>query len=258
MIRAALIAAALAAAALVGAPSSASAASPRDTRVPILLYHHIAEAPADASSPALWVAPAVFAEQMDALARAGHHAVTLEQAWAAWTRGRALPSKPVIVSFDDGYADQMTEGLPVLREHGWSGVLNLQTNRIGVAGGVSRADVRRLIRLGWEIDPHSVTHPDLTQVSARRLREEVAGSRRVLKRLFGVAARFFCYPFGHYDRRVERAVEAAGFLGATTTKAGAASRRSGRFSLPRVIVTERLSGDDLARRLRSLQSANES
>ena len=85
-----------------------------------------------------------------------------------------------------------------------------------------------MIASGWEIDAHSVTHPDLRRVSARRLAAEVAGSRRTLQARFGVASDFFAYPYGRFDPAVRGAVRRAGFLGATTTTARTcfADRRS--------------------------------
>ena len=92
----------------------------------------------------------------------------------------------------------------------------------GSRGGLSARQVRRLIAAGWEIDAHSVTHPNLTTLGDRQLEREVAGSRRELRRLFGVPVDFFCYPAGRYDARVIAAVRRAGFLGATTTLEGLA------------------------------------
>ena len=81
-----------------------------------------------------------------------------------------------------------------------------------------------MLRDGWEIDAHTLTHPDLTTVDAARLRREVAGSRRWLRHAFGVPVDFFAYPSGRYNPTVEAAVRAAGYMGATTTQLGQATR----------------------------------
>lgn len=235
-------AAALAVLALLCSAPAASGAE----RVQILLYHHVAKAPAGANR-ALYVPPKRFAAQMAALDRAGFEAVTLDRAWRAWRGGRALPRRAVIVSFDDGYADQLRSAAPVLRSRGWPGVLNLWLEQLGADGGVTRAQVRSLVRAGWEIDPHSLTHPDLRTVSATELREEVEGSRREIRRLFGEPADFFCYPFGRFDATVVGAVREAGFKGATTTRRGAATPRQDPFELHRTIVTGRTKPADVVR-----------
>ena len=81
------------------------------------------------------------------------------------------------------------------------------------------------------------------------LRHEVAGSRRAIRRLFGVTPRFFCYPAGRYDAETIAAVEAAGFEGATTTAFGLASPTAARFTLARVRVDR---GDGAAGLMRKL------
>jgi peptidoglycan/xylan/chitin deacetylase (PgdA/CDA1 family) len=99
--------------------------------------------------------------------------------------------------------------------------------------------VRKLIGAGWEIDAHTLTHPDLTQVDAARLKDEVAGSRAAIRARFHVPVNFFCYPSGRYDATVVAAVQAAGYLGATTTNYGIA-RPGDLYTLDRV----RISGSD--------------
>jgi len=220
--------------ALLAWSSAAAAASSRP--VAILAYHHIGSAPPHAASPGLWVRPARFRGQLRALDRAGYEAVTLDRVWSAWHGNGTLPARPVVLSFDDGYRSQAGAAATALRVHGWPAVLNLQINRLGARGGLTRAQVRSLIRDGWEIDAHSVSHPDLRTVSAKRLQAEVAGSRRGLRATFGVPADFFAYPYGRQDARVRATVRRAGFLGATTIARGFASPSADPFALGRVLV----------------------
>jgi peptidoglycan/xylan/chitin deacetylase (PgdA/CDA1 family) len=172
---------------------------------------------------------------MNWLARNGYEAVTLRQAYDQWTAGTPLPRRPVVVSFDDGYLSQYTVGFRTLRAHGWPGVLNLQVDFLRPPGGMQPWRVRELIADGWEIDAHTLTHPDLTAVDDTRLWHEVDGSRLALRRRFHVPVDFFCYPAGRYDARVVRAVRKAGYLGATTTAYGLA-RPPGYYTLDRIRV----------------------
>jgi peptidoglycan/xylan/chitin deacetylase (PgdA/CDA1 family) len=229
-----LPAALLAALFVASGSSAAGAASTRP--VAILAYHHIGAAPPGTAKPELWVRPAAFGRQLRALARAGYRGVTLDQVWRAWHGGGTLPARPVVLSFDDGYASQALAAAPALRAHGWPGVLNLLVDRLGARGGLTRSQVRRLIRDGWEIDAHSMSHPDLRSVSAKRLETEVAGSRRALQDAFGVPVDFFAYPYGRQNARVRAAVRRAGFLGATTIERGLASATADPFALARVLV----------------------
>jgi peptidoglycan/xylan/chitin deacetylase (PgdA/CDA1 family) len=225
---------------------------PRTAPVPILMYHLIASAPPNAAYPELWVSPDVFARQVAALARAGYHATTLDTVWHAWHGHGAMPRHPIVISFDDGYQSQSTRARRTLDELGWPAVLNLAVKNVGIDGGLTRNEVRTMMRDGWEIDAHTISHVDLTTLDAQSLTHEVAGSRAWLHRAFGVPADFFCYPAGRYDATVVAAVRAAGYEGATTTNPGIAQRNEDPYALPRVRITPSMTAADLLGILRQL------
>src|SRR5213079_603651 len=111
-----------------------------------------------------------------------------------WLRGSPLPSQPIVLSFDDGTLGQhrqrvqvlaerpVVEGqhlhaLPVLRKLHWPGVLNLKINALKSRYTLPPWRVRQMLAAGWELDSHTITHPDLTQVDDAQLWREVDGSR---------------------------------------------------------------------------------
>jgi peptidoglycan/xylan/chitin deacetylase (PgdA/CDA1 family) len=209
---------------------------PSHAAVPILMYHVIGTPPASAAYPGLWVSGRDFQAQVDALARAGYRAVTLDTVLDAW-RGRArLPAHPVVLSFDDGYLGQGRVAGPILAARHWPGVINIVLANLGTPGGISPTRVRELVRAGWEVDAHTLTHRDLTALGPADLRHEIAGSRAALRRRFGVPVDAFCYPAGRFDAAVEAAVRAAGYRAATTELPGAARPANDRFALPRLRV----------------------
>jgi peptidoglycan/xylan/chitin deacetylase (PgdA/CDA1 family) len=190
--------------------------------VPILEYHALGAPPADAPYPELYVTRPDFHQQMDWLDQHGYEAVTLEAVENAWYRRGALPAKPVVLSFDDGYRPQFTFALPELRQHGWPGLLNLKAE----GSDLYTSNVEAMIAAGWELAAHTINHLDLTTLSAAQLKEEVAGSRQILRREYGVPVANFCYPAGRFDDTVIAAVRAAGYTGATTEIPGYATRKS--------------------------------
>ncbi|MGV1047903.1 MAG: polysaccharide deacetylase family protein [Solirubrobacterales bacterium] len=185
---------------------------PHPGPVPILEYHVLGEAPADAPYPELYVERPDFRHQLEWLDAHGYQAVTLEQVEEAWYDGATLPRKPVVLSFDDGYRPQFTFALPQLRKHGWAGVLNLKAE----GSDLYESNVKAMIAAGWELAAHTIHHLDLTELGAEQLAEEVAGSREMLRHEFHVPVKDFCYPAGEFDETVIAAVEKAGYLGATT------------------------------------------
>jgi len=225
--------------ALAGAGATAPpAAAAKVGDVPILTYHRVGSSQG-------------FARQVAALQRRGYRAVTLGRVWRSWRGEGTLPWRPVVLTFDDGYLSQYRTAAQPLRDRSWPGVLNLQVDRLGVAGGLTRAQVRRMLADGWELGSHTLSHPDLTAVGPERLRRELVGSRDAIQREFGVTTDFFCFPYGRSDAAAKAAVRAAGYLGATTTHRGVASRGGDPFELPRISVSPRTSPAALLRRLRA-------
>jgi peptidoglycan/xylan/chitin deacetylase (PgdA/CDA1 family) len=185
---------------------------PHSGPVPILEYHVLGEPEGEVPYPELYVSRPDFRHQLEWLDGHGYQAVTLEQVEAAWFEGATLPPKPVVLSFDDGYRPQFTFALPQLRKHGWAGVLNLKAE----GSDLYESNVKAMIAAGWELAAHTINHSDLTTLDAAGLEEEVAGSREILRREYGVPVKNFCYPAGQFNETVIAAVEAAGYVGATT------------------------------------------
>jgi peptidoglycan/xylan/chitin deacetylase (PgdA/CDA1 family) len=220
----------------VGPPPAQGKLAPSQAPVPVLMYHVIANPPASAQLPELYVDPKAFVRQMEWLKSQGFQGVSLNQVYDAWFSGGELPEKPVVVSFDDGYRSQYVYARPELRKLGWPGVLSAISGRIGQPNAeLSDAMVSQMIRDGWELDSHTIHHLDVTTLDASQLQEEIAGSRRDLQRRFHQPVNFFCYPAGRFDAQAIQAVRAAGYLGATTTDEGLASKGE-MYTLKRVRV----------------------
>jgi peptidoglycan/xylan/chitin deacetylase (PgdA/CDA1 family) len=208
--------------------------------VPILVYHVINSQPAGSSAnPALYVPAAEFSSQMQMLKANGWHAVTLDQLQAYWTHGTPLGAgKPFVITFDNGYASQYTNALPVLTGLGWPAVENLQVNGLSPSdGGLSEAQIRGLIAAHWELDTQGLEHTDLTTLDPAQVTNDLSAARQQLHSTYGVPVNWFSYPSGDYDPTVTGAVRSAGFVGATTVNQGWASPQQDRFRLPRLPVT---------------------
>lgn len=215
----------------------------RRARIPILMYHVIATPPPGQPMSELWVPKKRFRSQVEALRRAGYEAVTMDQATDAWRDGAPLPEKPIVLTFDDGYLSQSTAAGPILEKLGWPGVLYLTTRNIGPT--IKEGSVRKLMKAGWELGAHTVTHPDLTTLDAAGLQREIDDGRIELQARFGAPVDAFCYPTGANDERVRAAVKAAGFRTATTVVGGIAGGDDDPYALPRV----RVNPEDTPKRL---------
>jgi peptidoglycan/xylan/chitin deacetylase (PgdA/CDA1 family) len=216
-------------------PAKPTIVHPHDRAIPILMYHVVGDPPQGAPFTGLYVSRRDFAAQLAWLGAHRYHAVSLRRVYDYWRRGYALPPRPVVLTFDDGYPQDFTNVRPLLGSRHWPGVLNLAVQNL-LDRKLTVPQIRTMIETGWEIDAHTLTHRDLTTLARADLRHEVAGSRRWIRRRFHVPVDFFCYPAGRYDARVLAAVKAAGFSAATIEGAGPASPRDGLLTLPRIRV----------------------
>jgi peptidoglycan/xylan/chitin deacetylase (PgdA/CDA1 family) len=208
-------------------------------RVPILMYHSISVPTPGAALPELFVPTKDFKDQMAALKGDGYQAVTLDQVWAAWHGSGALPEKPIVLSFDDGYENQYLHALPALRDLGWPGVLNLKLLSLE-QGEMTDKMIKEMLAAGWEIDSHTINHLDVTTLSGTALTHELGDSRTMLQKRFGIPVNFFCYPAGKYDDAAIAELRKDGYEGATTEIEGDATASGNPFELPRV----RIDGSD--------------
>ncbi|MBV8710248.1 MAG: polysaccharide deacetylase family protein [Solirubrobacterales bacterium] len=230
---------------------------PGTVTVPVLMYHVINPPPAGAPYPGLYVPADEFAAQVQALKAAGWHAVTMDQLEANWTRGVPLgPGKPIVLTFDNGYASQYINAMPILKRLGWVGNENIQLSGLPPSqGGLTDAQVRGLLAAGWELDTQGISHADLIALDASELHYQVDTARQILRRRYGVPVNWFCYPSGHYNATVIAAVKAAGYVGSTTVLPGWANPSEDPYRLPRLRVLGGTSPAALLEQIAQAQSS---
>ncbi|HET9094620.1 MAG TPA: polysaccharide deacetylase family protein [Solirubrobacteraceae bacterium] len=213
--------------------------------VPFLVYHALGPAPPGAPFPLLYVSYGDFTAEMAWLHAHGYQAVTIDEVMRAWYHGGTLPAKPIVITFDNGYPEQVTFAPHVMARYGWPGVLNEITENHLVP-----RQIWPIIHLGWEVDSHSLTHPELTTAPPAELWAQVHGSRAYLRRTFHVPVNSFCYPSSHYNAAVIAAVKRAGYTNAVT-EGDAYATRADPYLLPRFEIEGGVS--ELAADLRDTQ-----
>jgi peptidoglycan/xylan/chitin deacetylase (PgdA/CDA1 family) len=211
--------------------------------VPILMYHEIAE-PAETGSR-LAVSPANFAAQLGYLRGAGFTAMTAAELSARLAGDTGpLPDRPVVLTFDDGYADFHSRAMPLLDQHGFTATLFVTTGWEQDAGLRPSAPGRMLNRTqlteaaaaGVEIGAHTRSHPQLDRLPGQLVREELGTSKRWLEDEIGLAVPGLAYPFGYSSARVRRLAREAGYRYAHAVDNRTASSADDPFALPRLTV----------------------
>ena len=203
-----------------------------------------------------------FAQQMQWLRDHGYRTISFSQA-VAWIRtgesGSAVldsshtshlsphtAEKLVVLTFDDGFEDNVLYAAPALARHGFVGCFFVPSGFVeaGRHDGLAPADrpmsweqLRALLAQGHEVGAHSVSHRKLTTVSAEELPREVGACKQALEQGLGRGVDSFCYPAGDYNSVVKRTVESCGYLGACTVEPGANTAGADPFALKRTEIS---------------------
>lgn len=200
--------------------------------VPILNYHKI-----DTLQHALSILPQDFEEQMDYLSQNGFTTITPDELMAYLNHGKALPEKPVLITFDDGYLDNYANAYPIMKKYGFTATIFLVTNLVGHDERYMTWDqVREMQRDGFVFGSHTVSHTALTKLSREQILEELLNSRKEIEQQLGSKARYFAYPTGAYNSQVEEMVKQAGYKAAFTIRFGQAGAESNPYALERIPI----------------------
>ena len=207
--------------------------------LPILMYHYIRTPPSIATDwlgYKLSVAPADFQVQMDWLSRHGYHAVDFNDIRAYFAGVQPLPNKPVVITFDDGYADVFTSAYPILVAHKFKAVAYIVSSFVGWPGYVTVSQIRQMDGDGIEIASHTVHHPNLARSSAGSVFRELTESKQFLEQVLGHPVVDFAYPSGQFTPAVVTAVRSAGYSTAVTTFSSTNHSLADRYTWTRVRV----------------------
>ncbi len=207
--------------------------------VPVLMYHEIADI--GETSSRLAVAPEVFTRQLAYLRDAGFTAITAGALAAGLADGgKELPARPVVLTFDDGYGDFYSQALPLLSQYGYTATLFQTTGSVGVPGAEKRMmnwrELAEAAAAGMEIGAHTVKHPQLDQLPAAQLREELHASKSQLEEQLGMAVPGLAYPYGYSNERVRQVARELGYGYAYAVGNAMTARGTDNFTLPRLTV----------------------
>src|SRR6056297_315258 len=174
-----------------------------------------------------------FRQQMAHLSKKGFKTISLEQCRAMLAGEIPLQEKSVLLTFDDGYEDNLTDAAPILAEFGFTATVFPVLDKIGSDNScwpmsdtgdlgqfMTRPQLQAWLDAGHEIGSHTVTHPVLTHLDDARLHEELRASRLGLQKTFGLECIAVAYPGGDVDARVAEATRDAGYDLGLTTQSG--------------------------------------
>lgn len=185
-------------------------------QVPILCYHQIRDwKPTDSKvSREYIVPPAAFAAQMRMLADSGYHTISPDQLYAYLISGARLPSKPILLSFDDTDLDQYTVAYPEMKKYGFKGIFFIMTVSLGKAHYMSREQVHTLSEDGNTIGSHTWDHHNVKKYEGNDWITQLDKPTKQLEQITGKSIKYFAYPFGLWNTAAFPELKKRGFVAA--------------------------------------------
>lgn len=199
--------------------------------VPILAYHQVG------SLPEIYSVDAdEFDQQMQYLAEHDYTAISLGELFATKQSGGKLPSRPVIITFDDGYEDNYLTAVPIMEKYGMKGTIFVIAGQVGQPEYMTWEQLKVLQQKGTEIGSHTYSHVALNEISPTEQLAELGRSKQVLETNLGQPVEFLAYPYGQYDSATLAGVQQAGYTGACTGRPGLGTTSGDVYQLNRVNI----------------------
>ena len=195
--------------------------------IPILMYHwfRAARSISVSRSPQLEITPEFFERQIRFLYEKGYRSIPLNAALSGGFK-TGLPTRPIVLTVDDGTLDFWTFGRPILEKYGFTALIFVVT---GCVGAESRWDrhlrepprplmtwdqILKLQQTGFDIGSHTQTHRNLTELDDQTAWSEIAASKKLLTEKLGVPSKFLAYPRGRYNAKHKEMARKAGYQAA--------------------------------------------
>ncbi|MGA1826506.1 MAG: polysaccharide deacetylase family protein [bacterium] len=190
-------------------------------RIPILLYHLVGTGLAGERT-SYFVPQDVMHRQWRWLKRRGYNSITVYDLYLAQQGKFALPVKPLIITFDDGYRDTFLHAKPIAESLGFKITIFVTAGKIGdptgIAGtcgegyGIMNTDeLRKLVCHGHDVESHGLTHARLCDLDDDYLWKEVEDSRKVIEEAIDRKVIAIAYPHGKTNDRVMHFCKRAGY-----------------------------------------------
>jgi peptidoglycan/xylan/chitin deacetylase (PgdA/CDA1 family) len=212
----------------------------RSIRVPSLMYHYVSSLPTTDPNmdlrKDLTVSPADFEAMLKYLRDNGYHSITTKDLWWSLDQTAPIPPKPVMLTFDDGYADAYSVVLPLLKAYGMTGTFFVTVNLVDRPGYISRAEVKALAEAGMDVESHAMDHIPLSTKPLSDQVYQMCRSREFLSTWTGTDVRHFAYPSGDYNDASGVALAQCGYLSAYKKAGGSIQSSNAIFLLQRARV----------------------
>lgn len=215
-------------------------------KLPIIYYHLIDEPPKGIECKSIFIEPRRFERQLKFLKWLGYKSILLDEFMDCFETKIMPKMRSIVITFDDGWLDNFTHAAPILRKYEMTATIFVIAGMIGkwnkLSGGeegdyiVNEEQIRELIRMGFDIQSHGMTHRRMTKLSDEEAVRELIESKRILESITQNPVSYFCYPFGDFNPRIEELAREAGYRAAVSTMQGKIHNPDETYCLKRIPV----------------------
>lgn len=201
--------------------------------VPVLNYHQIN----NHDNNALTLSASEFEAQLKYLNHEGYNAISPDQLADYLQYGKKLPPKPVLITLDDGYADNYYVAYPLLEKYHLTATIFIITDFVGNYNKYLTWDqIKEMSNHGITFEDHTLSHILLPNASDEEIGNQLVKSREALEWKLGKKVEYLAYPGGEYDQRVIQITKDAGYRAAFTVNFGRDNVNSTLYTLNRIPV----------------------
>lgn len=201
--------------------------------VPVLNYHQIN----NTDHNSLTLSATEFEAQMKYLSQAGYTAISPDQLANYLQYGTALPAKPVVITFDDGYEDNYQVAYPILQKYQFTATIFIITDYVSHYGKyLTWNQIKEMSDNKISFEAHTLNHILLPKYSDEEVRKQLVKSKQALEWQLGKKVEYLAYPGGTYDQRIIGLTKEAGYRAAFTVNFGRDKANSTLYTLNRIPI----------------------
>ena len=218
------------------------------SEIPVLLYHRVTSGMPPGTKHGIYVTEANFERQLSFLKEGGYESLTFEDLQSILHGTRAIPDRPVILTFDDGYEDNYEYAFPLLEKYAFKAVIflignpSLKSNAWDTGDGepmamlLTNAQIREMRQYGIEFGSHSLNHVNMSAIPQAQVDVELRRSKQILEKRIGAPVHSFAYPYGKLNETVKRSVREAGYFFGVASDSGPRNFWNDRYEVRRIQV----------------------
>lgn len=206
-----------------------------DVSVPVLMYHIVSTNP-DPSNE-YQVSLTEFKKQMDYLKNNGYTTLSIDEYHNILNKTTSMPSKPVLLTFDDGTSDFYSNVYPILKQYAMKATSFVVTNWIDASNYMTTSQIKTIIANSIDVQNHTTTHQNLTGLTYNQKYKIINDANTKMKSIMGKPTTSFAYPYGEYDSDSISILKNLDYKTVFKGGGGITTNTSDKYALPRIMIS---------------------